>query len=93
MNRLELFNALLGVVKIDPSNIEPAVSEDVTLEDAGLDSFDLALFGMYIAEIYDIPEDVARNIPMTTIREAFEYAEQHGAKKPESVDAVMESIQ
>ena len=45
MNRLELFNALLGVVKIDPSNIEPAVSEDVTLEDAGLDSFDLALFG------------------------------------------------
>lgn len=93
MNRLELFNAISGVVKIDPSSIEPAVSEDITLEEAGLDSFDLALVGMYMAELYEIPEDAARDIPMTTIREAFDYAEKHGGTRPTSVSAALEAIQ
>lgn len=93
MNRLELFNAISGVVKIDPSSLVPAVSEDVTLEETGLDSFDLALFGMYLSELYEIPEAYARNIPMTTVREAFDYAEKHGDTKPTSIDAVLKTIQ
>ena len=48
---------------------------------------------MYMAELYEIPEDAARDIPMTTIREAFDYAEKHGGTRPTSVSAALEAIQ
>ena len=47
---------------------------------------------MYIAIIYDIPDDVAKDFTPTTPQELLDFVEQYKRRDPESVEAAKEMI-
>ncbi|MEK9895176.1 MAG: hypothetical protein VW518_01940 [Burkholderiaceae bacterium] len=92
MDRIALFNELVKVIKVVGGENVKAKSEDDSIKDIGLDSLDIVLFCMYLSELYGLSEEKAKDIPLDTIKEAFDYAESSGTQKPESLEAAIEAI-
>lgn len=93
MDKVALFNELVKVVK-------PAFAEAVTIEtldiaivDTGLDSLDSLMFGIYMSDIYGVPEETAKGFQFKTVQEMFDLFEQHATKQPTSVNEALEACQ
>jgi len=70
MDKLELFNALILVATPVNSNGAVATSLDQPLAETGLDSLDLLMMGIYLSDIYGVPEEIAKEIDLAA-RQAY----------------------
>ena len=82
MDKLELFNALIGVVTPVNSMGARANSLGDSLGDTGLDSLDLLMMGIYLGDIYGVPEEELKLLQPTTVNDMFDFMEHRKTKEP-----------
>jgi acyl carrier protein len=92
MNKLELFNGIIGVITPVNSMGAVATSLDQSLADTGLDSLDLLMMGIYLSDVYGVSEEVAKTMQATTVNDMFVFMEQQATKTPTSVREAIESL-
>jgi acyl carrier protein len=93
MDRVALFNELIKIIKVvNGDKTSKATSENNNISEVGLDSLDIVMLCMHIAELYGLDDEQAKKIPLESIKEAFDYAENAGTQKPESVEAAVEAV-
>lgn len=92
MDYLELFNRLIAVARpVNASNAHAKTLED-TLKDTGLDSLDMLMIGVYLADIYGVPESIAKEAKGETVKDFINYFVEKQTKSPDSVDSAIKSI-
>ena len=92
MDKLELFNRLIGVITPVNSMGAVATSLDQPLGETGLDSLDLLMMAIYLSDIYGVPEEIAKTMQPVTVGDMFVFMEQHATKTPTSIQEAMESV-
>lgn len=92
MNHLQLFNGIIKQVR--PVNASEAKATDLeqSLKDTGLDSLDLLMTGIYLADIYGVSEEVAKLGKYETVGQMIDYFIQNKTKTPDSLEQALESI-
>lgn len=89
---LELLNKVARVARPAHHEFVPIQSMDERFEDGCLDSLDMLMVAMYMAEIYGIDDEVAKELRPETVREMFDLIAEHKTQDPESIDAALELI-
>lgn len=74
-------------------DFDNAKSLDDKLQDIDIDSLDSLLMGLYLCELYGIPEDKGKELSPVTVREIHDFLMAHKTKEPESLEAAIEAIQ
>lgn len=92
MNFLDLLNAVARVARPAHHEFIPMTSMDEKFEDSCFDSLDMLMIAMYMAMIYDIDDEVAKELRPETPAQMLEEIEKHKKKEPESIEAAMELI-
>ena len=92
MDKIKLFNALIGIVVPVNSMGAKAESLEQPLSETGLDSLDMLMMGIYLSDIYGVDEEVAKTMQVTTVNDMFVFMEQHATKTPTSVQESLDSI-
>jgi len=92
MDKLELFNAIVKHTR--PASFEEikANSLEDNFADAGLDSLDVIMVFIYFAEVYGVPEEVAKELQPQNVRECVTLFEQHATKHPQTIAEAMKNI-
>ena len=92
MDKLQLFNELIKVIIPVNAKNAHAVSLDQQLVDTGMDSLDLLMMGIYLAEIYGVSEEIAKTMQPKTVGDMITFMQSNKSKEPESVESAIESI-
>jgi acyl carrier protein len=90
---LRLFNEIIKIATPLNSNKAEATSLDQLLADTGLDSLDLLMVGIYLAEVYGVSEEMAKQMQPKTVGDMIEYMKTHKTKEPASVEEAIKGIQ
>ena len=93
MDKIELFNRLARIVRPAFSDYVPIESLDTPLVESGLDSMDALMFGVYMGDIYGVPDHVSKEWVFVTPRLMFELFEKHATRIPATVDEALKDIQ
>ena len=93
MDHLKLFNEIIKIVTPINTNRAEATSLDQPLAETGLDSLDLLMIGIYLAEIYGVEEEVAKTMQPETVGDMINFMENHKTKTPTSVEEAIKGIQ
>jgi acyl carrier protein len=92
MDYLELFNRLITVARpVNAHNAHAKTLED-NLKDTGLDSLDMLMLGIYLSDIFGVPEDIAKDVKEETVGGFVEYFVTNKTKTPDSVDAAIKGV-
>lgn len=89
---IKLFNATARISKPMHPDFDNAKDLDNKLQDIDIDSLDSLLIGLYLCELYGIPEDKGKELSPVTIREIYDFLMAHKTKEPESLEAAIEAI-
>jgi acyl carrier protein len=93
MDKLELFNKVIDKARPASGGEVSAKSlDDNIVEDIGLDSLDIIMISIYIAEIYGVSEEIAKDLKPTTVSEFFELYEKHATHNPETIKEAIDNI-
>ncbi len=65
---------------------------DTPFNEVGFDSLDLLLTGLYICDIYGIPEETGKTMQVKNCQELKAFVDQHKTQEPESIEAALERI-
>jgi hypothetical protein len=92
MNFIELFNKVAKVAR--PSHLEfvPFTSMEDIFTESTLDSLDMLMMSFYMCEIYDIDDEIAKELHPETLQEFFDAVNLHKKRDPESIEWAMEFI-
>lgn len=93
MDYLKLFNEIIKIATPLNSNKAEATSLEQLLADTGLDSLDLLMVGIYLAEIFGVSEEQAKQVQAQTVGEMINYMHFYRTKEPVSVEEAIKSIQ
>ena len=93
MDYLHLFNEVIKVATPLNSNKATATSLDQLLIETGLDSLDLLMVTIYLAEIYGVSEEIAKQVQAKTVSELINYMHFNKTKEPASVEEAIKGIQ
>jgi acyl carrier protein len=93
VDHLKLFNEIIKIATPLNSNKAEATSLDQLLADTGLDSLDLLMVGIYLAEVYGVSEEMAKQMQPKTVGDMIEYMKTHKTKEPASVEEAIKGIQ
>jgi acyl carrier protein len=91
MDKVVLFNELVKVVKPVSAQAVTIDTLDVEIQDTGLDSLDSLMFGVYMGDIYGVPEETFKEFQFKTVKEMFDLFEQHATKTPASLEEALEN--
>ena len=89
MDKLELFNELIKVIIPVNAKNAHATSLDQQLVDTGMDSLDLLMMGIYLADIYGVDEETAKHAQPKTVQEFFDFMEKYKSKEPTSFEEAL----
>jgi len=95
MTEQDLLALLKGVIALATplnSNGVNVTDLDTPIADTGLDSLDLLMVGIYLSDVYGVPEEIAKTMQPVTVRDMFEFMCQHKTKEPTSVEAALNDI-
>ena len=92
MDKLELFNAIVKQARPASTDEVKANSLEDTFADVGLDSLDVIMVCIYFAEVYGVPEEVAKELQPQNVRECFELYQAHATKNPETINEAIKNI-
>ena len=93
MDYLKLFNEIIKIATPLNSNKAEATSLEQLLADTGLDSLDLLMVGIYLAEIFGVSEEIAKQVQAKTVGEMINYMHFNRTKEPASVEEAIKGIQ
>ena len=93
MDYLHLFNEVIKVATPLNSNKATATSLDQLLIETGLDSLDLLMVTIYLAEIFGVSEEIAKQVQAKTVSELINYMHFNKTKEPASVEEAIKGIQ
>lgn len=93
MDYLHLFNEVIKVATPVNSNKAQATSLDQPLSETGLDSLDLLMVGIYLAEIFGVSEEIAKQMQPKTVSDMINYMHFNRSKEPASVEEAIKAIQ
>jgi acyl carrier protein len=65
---------------------------ETPFNEIGFDSLDLLVVGLYVTDIYGIPEEVGKTMQVKNCQELKVFVDQHKTQEPESLEAALESI-
>jgi acyl carrier protein len=82
MDFLELFNKVARVVRPAHQGYVDITDMNQNLQESGLDSMDGLMMGIYFADIYAIPEEIAKEMHFTTVQECYDFIQKHKTKEP-----------
>lgn len=92
MDHLELFNRLITVARpVNANNAHAKTLED-SIKDTGLDSLDMLMIGVYLSDIFGVPEAVAKEVKAEKVGDFVNYFVEKQTKSPESVDSAIKSV-
>ena len=92
MDKLELFNLLIGIITPVNSMGAKADSLDQPLSETGLDSLDLLMMAIYLSDIYGVAEEVAKTMQPVTVGDMFSFMEQNATKTPTNLQEALDSV-
>lgn len=92
MDFVKLFNEVARAAKPAHANFQEITDEEEPLKNTHIDSLDALLIGIFLCEIYGIPEEVGKNMKPTTIKEYREFMEANKTQEPESIEKALELI-
>ena len=94
MDKIELFNKLARHVRPAFYEYKDITGLDTQLRDTGLDSLDFVMVGIYLATIYGVPDEIAKDFAPITVGQFFDLMEQHKTQEPPAtVEEAMEMVQ
>jgi hypothetical protein len=93
MDFLELLNKVARVARPAHHEYTPIESMDTKFAESDLDSLDMLMVGMYMAMIYDIDDEIAKELMPETPAQMLEEINKHKSRDPESIEAALEMIQ
>ena len=89
---LRLFNAAALAAKTPNNPPDEATSLDATFADLGIDSLDAMILGMYLCDVYQIPEEVGKHFRPKTVGEFKQMLEAATTLTEINVEEAIESI-
>lgn len=89
---IQLFNKVARVARPAHHEFVPIQSMDVKFTDSCLDSLDMLMVGMYMSEIYDIEDTIAKELHPESMQEMLDLINLHKKRDPESIEWAMELI-
>ena len=92
MDYVALFNEITNVIKIVGAESCKAASLEVTLETIALHSLDTVMLGVFLGELFGIDEEVAKDMPIGSLKEIFDFVVANKTTEPESIEAAVEAI-
>ncbi len=92
MDKLELFNAIVKHTRPASTEDLTAKSLDDTFADVGLDSLDSIMVCIYFAEVFGVPEEVAKELQPQNVGECFLLFEAHATKHPKTLEEAVDNI-
>jgi acyl carrier protein len=93
MDFVELFNGLAKLAKPLHKPENNATSLDQYVKELGLDSLDVVLTFMYLADVYGLDEEVSKSIPPTTLKEIQAFCEERGQCEYNSAEEAIEAVE
>lgn len=90
---IKLFNATARISKPMHPDFDNAKSLEDKLQDIDVDSLDCLLIGLYLCELYGIPEEKGKELMPITVGDIHDFLMLHKTKEPESLEAAIEAIQ
>ena len=89
---IKLFNATARIAKPISPDFDNAKSLDDRLQDIDVDSLDSLLIGLYLCELYGIPEEKGKEFNPITVRQVHDFLMEHKTQVPESIEVAIEAI-
>ena len=89
---IELFNKVARVARPAHHEFVPITSMETKFVDSCFDSLDMLLIAIYMAEIYGIDDEVAKELHPESMQEMLDAINQHKTRDPESIEAAVEQI-
>jgi hypothetical protein len=89
---LRLFNAVAKVAKTPANPPVPAESLDQNFQELNIDSLDGLIMGMYLCEIFQVPEEIGKNFQPQTVGEFMAMLIEHAEKVDIDVDEAIKSL-
>lgn len=89
---LELLNKVARVARPAHHEFKRIEEMDIKFTDTCLDSLDMLMVGMYMSEIYDIEDAIAKELHPETPAQMLEDINKHKKRDPESIEQAMEMI-
>jgi len=93
MKFLELFNKVAKAVRPAHHDYADITVMNEPIGNSGLDSMDGLMIGIYMAEIYGIPEEIAKEMQPKTVQDYLDFINKHKTKDPKgSADDIVSGV-
>lgn len=92
MDFLDLFNKVARLARPAHHEFIPFDSMEQRFTESSLDSLDMLMMAFYMAEIYDIDDEVAKELRPETVQELLDAINLHKKRDPESIEWAMELV-
>lgn len=92
MDFLELTNKIARIAKPAHAEFAPLESIHDSFAEANLDSMDVLVMCMYMAEIYGVSEEASKEMHPKTANDLLLFLMDRGTKQPSSVEEALELI-
>lgn len=89
---LDLLNAVARVARPAHHEFVPITSMDEPFAESCLDSLDMMMVAMFMAVIYGVSDEIAKEMKPETPAKMLEEINQHKTQEPESIEAALEMI-
>jgi len=89
---IELFNGVVKLAKPTSAEKSFAVNIEDRIKDLDIDSLDNIMLLMYFGEMYDIPEEIIRELQVETVQELKDFLEKNGNKFPTDVNVALKEV-
>ncbi len=85
MDFLELFNKVARAVRPAHHDYVDITDMNEPIGNSGLDSMDGLMIGIYMAEIYGIPDEIAKEMQPKTVQDYLDFINLHKTKDPQGL--------
>lgn len=92
MEFLDLFNKVARLARPAHHEFIPFTSMEERFTESSLDSLDMLMMAFYMCEIYDIDDEVGKELRPETVQEFLDAINLHKKRDPESIEWAMELI-
>jgi acyl carrier protein len=89
---IKLFNEVGRAARPAHHEFVPVTSMEDKFVESCFDSLDMLMIVMYMSEIYDIDDEIAKEMYAETMQEMYDLIQQHKKRDPESMEWAMEVI-
>jgi acyl carrier protein len=90
---INLINGVIALARPVSADEVKIDTLDIGIADAGLDSLDYLMVGIYLSDVFGLTEEQIKEMKVATVREMLDYMLARKTKEPSSVEEALKSIQ